>query len=55
MKKGDLLMEFDLEAIKKQFKTITPILITNIDDYSELVPVKTSGEVKAGQPLYEVR
>lgn len=55
VKKGDLLMEFDLEAIKKQFKTITPILITNIDDYSELVPVKTSGEVKAGQPLYEVR
>ncbi len=55
VKKGDLLMEFDLEAISKQFKTITPILITNIDDYEALTPVKTSGPVKAGEPLYEVR
>ena len=48
-------MEFDLAAIAKDFKTITPILVTNIDDYSELVPIKTSGPVKAGEPMYEVR
>ena len=55
VKKGDLLMEFDLESIAKEFKTITPVLITNIDDYGGLVPIKTSGIVKAGEPLYEVR
>ncbi len=55
VKTGQLLMEFDLAAIAKDFKTITPILVTNIDDYSELVPIKTSGPVKAGEPMYEVR
>ncbi len=55
VKAGQLLMEFDLAAIAKDFKTITPILVTNIDDHGELIPIKTSGPVKAGEPLYEVR
>lgn len=34
VKKGDLLLEFDLEAIKAEgFNTITPMLICNTDDY----------------------
>lgn len=54
VKKGELLMEFDLDAIAKQFKTITPILITNADDYDAINPVKLSGKVKAGELLYTV-
>jgi len=35
VKKGDLLIEFDLEAIKAAgFNTITPVLVCNSDDYS---------------------
>ena len=34
VKKGDLLIEFDLEAIKAEgFNTITPMLVCNSDDY----------------------
>ena len=34
VKKGDLLIEFDLEAIKAAgFNTITPMLICNSDDF----------------------
>lgn len=34
VKKGDLLIEFDLEAIKAAgFNTITPMLVCNSDDY----------------------
>lgn len=54
VKPGDLLMEFDLNEISKDFKTITPILITNADDYDGINYLKTSGSVKAGEPLYEV-
>lgn len=55
VKAGQLLMEFDLDAISKQFKTITPILITNADDYTAINLVKTSGKVKVGEPLYTVK
>ncbi len=35
VKKGDLLMEFDLEAIKAEgFNTITPVLVCNSVDYA---------------------
>ncbi|MGN0292989.1 MAG: glucose PTS transporter subunit IIA [Lachnospiraceae bacterium] len=52
---GDLLMEFDLEAISKQFNTITPILITNADEYAAIAPVKISGKIQAGELLYTVK
>lgn len=55
VKAGQLLMEFDLDAIGKQCKTITPILITNADDYSAIHPVKTAGKVTVGEPLYTVK
>ena len=55
VKAGQLLMEFDLDAIGKQFKTITPILITNADDYDTIKPIKASGKVKVGEPLYTVK
>ncbi len=35
VKKGDLLIEFDLEAIRAAgFNTITPMLVCNSDDYA---------------------
>lgn len=37
-KKGDLLLEFDREAIKKAgMPTITPVLVTNAFDYSDVI------------------
>ncbi|MDD5863969.1 MAG: PTS glucose transporter subunit IIA [Firmicutes bacterium] len=37
VKKGDLLIEFDLDAIKAEgFNTITPMLVCNSGDYSTI-------------------
>jgi PTS system beta-glucosides-specific IIC component len=41
VKKGDLLLEFDIAKIKKAgYDTTTPIIITNTDDYADVVPVE---------------
>lgn len=38
VKKGDLLLEFDIEAIKKAgFSLTTPIIISNTDDFADVV------------------
>lgn len=38
VKKGDLLLQFDIEAIKSAgFDVITPIIITNTDNYLEIL------------------
>jgi PTS system beta-glucosides-specific IIC component len=55
VKKGDLLIEFDLDEIKKEFKTCTPVLITNADDYASIDIPKTSGKVKVGDPIYTAK
>lgn len=55
VKAGDLLIEFDLDAIQKEFKTFTPILITNAEDYASLEVLKASGKVSVGEPLYEAK
>ncbi|MCC8098066.1 MAG: beta-glucoside-specific PTS transporter subunit IIABC [Eubacterium sp.] len=55
VKKGDLLIEFDLAAIKKEYDTITPVLVTNADDFGEIVPLKTSGQVKVGEPVIKIK
>ena len=50
---GDLLISCDLELIKeKGYNTITPVLVSNSDDYQE-VRVITSGAVTAGDPLIQ--
>lgn len=40
VKKGDLLLEFDLELIQKEgYSTVTPMIVTNTDDYTAVEPV----------------
>ena len=55
VKAGDLLIEFDLDEIKKQFKTFTPVLITNAEDYSAVNVLKGTGTAAVGEPLYEAK
>ena len=55
VKAGDLLMEFDLAAIKKDFKTFTPVLVTNADEYTSIDVIKTSGPVQVGDKLYTAK
>ena len=51
VKAGDLMLEFDIEAIKAAgLETITPVVICNTDDYKEIIAnvgkdVKTMDEV----------
>ena len=54
VKKGDLLIEFDIDAIKADgYKVTTPMIICNTDDYSSIRPLKT-GKVNAGDDLLSV-
>lgn len=39
VKKGQVLLEFDIQKIKKAgYSTVTPVLITNSDQYTDIVP-----------------
>ncbi len=39
VKKGDLLLEFDLNLIQQEgYSIVTPMIITNTDDYTSVVP-----------------
>lgn len=39
VKKGQLLLEFDIDKITKAgYSVITPIIISNMDDYSDVIP-----------------
>ena len=41
IRKGEPLLEFDLEAIRAEgYDTVTPVIITNADDYAEILPVE---------------
>lgn len=55
VKRGDLLITFDLEAIAESFETITPVLVTNAAEFPGFEVLKTSGTVKAGEPLLQVK
>ena len=51
IKAGDLLIEVDLEKVKKSgYETITPILVTNYDDLLDLVGTDQK-EIKAKEDL----
>ncbi|WP_138495847.1 beta-glucoside-specific PTS transporter subunit IIABC [Paenibacillus pinistramenti] len=52
---GDLLMEFDREQIEKAgYDTITPVIITNMDQYSNIEPAGQSN-VKERDLLYTAK
>ena len=36
MRKGQLLMDFDLAEISKKYPTVTPVLVANTDDYASV-------------------
>ena len=54
VKKGDLLVTFDIDAIHKEgYPVTTPLIVVNTPSYSTIRPLKT-GDVKAGDDLLEV-
>ena len=47
-------MEFDMKAINEEgFKTITPVIVTNTDDFAD-VKVEHEGEIFVGEVLLEI-
>jgi len=54
VKKGDLLISFDIEAIKKSGYTLTtPMVVCNSDDYKSVKTV-AKGELFAGMKIIEI-
>jgi beta-glucoside PTS system EIICBA component len=54
VKKGDLLIEFDIEKIKASgYDVKTPFVVTNSNQYLEVVPVKV-GEVQVNDELIQL-
>ena len=54
VKKGQLLLEFDMDRIKKAgYQTVTPVIVTNSDEYKNVQVVKT-GSVRAGDEVLTV-
>ena len=56
VKKGKLLVEFDMDAIKKEgYDLITPMVVTNISDYIKAVCMeKEDASVKAGDKFLTI-
>ena len=55
VKKGDLLMTFDTEKIRKEgYKLTTPMVVCNSDDYGEIKPT-ASGKVSVSDKILEIR
>ena len=55
VKKGDLLISFDMEAIKAAgYLCTTPMIVCNTDDYQS-VKTLAQGDIKPGAPLVEAK
>lgn len=55
VKKGELLISFDIDSIRKAgFKTTTPMIICNTEDYSS-IDVTAGGNVNAGDRIIEIK
>lgn len=55
IKKGDLLLEFDIQQIAADgYDVTTPVIITNSDDFSD-IQTKAPCEIKAGQQLITLK
>ena len=54
VKKGDLLISFDMEGIKKAgFKLTTPMIVCNSDDYTN-ISVEKAGRTTAGNDIIKL-
>ena len=54
MKKGQPLLKFDMDFIEKQgYSLISPVLVTNADDYKEIC-VLGKKQVETGEAIYQV-
>ena len=54
IRKGDLLISFDIEAIRKSgYKTVTPVVVCNSEEYKE-VELEASGNVNDGDRFIRV-
>ncbi|WP_133016077.1 beta-glucoside-specific PTS transporter subunit IIABC [Clostridium cuniculi] len=54
VKVGDTLVEFDMDAIKKEgYELVTPVIITNTMDYLEIVP-KEIESVNTGEDIITI-
>lgn len=55
VKKGDLLISFDMEAVKAAgYLCTTPMIVCNTEDYQSVAPT-AQGEIQAGEDLLEVK
>lgn len=54
IKKGDLLLEFDIEAIKNEgYEVITPFIVTNSADYTDILSI-TGKVVQPGEAILKL-
>jgi len=55
VKKGDLLISFDMDAVKAAgYLCTTPMIICNTEDYQSVTPT-AEGSIQAGASLLEVK
>lgn len=52
VKKGDVLVQVDLDGVRAAgYKTVTPVIITNSDDYLDIFPCQEGGPIARGGKL----
>lgn len=55
IQKGDLLISFDIKGIKDAgYKTTTPMIICNTDDYSSVLTI-AKGNITAGEAILKIK
>ena len=55
VKKGDVLLEFDIENIKKEgYSVVTPVLVTNFDEVTLKITANENDIVQAGDKVMEI-
>ena len=56
VKTGDLLSVVDLEGIKAAgYRTVTPVIVSNTEDYAEVKMTAAEGSIKAGAELLKIK
>lgn len=55
VKKGQLLLEFDMEGIRSAgYEVVTPVIVSNTGDYLDVLETKERGEIKKGESILKV-